>query len=79
MIRLQTFDVCHQTPAIRYTRDEAMGAKNREPYQQAYYPPVPTRFTRYMRTSLVWQLIRFIIINVKILKLMMKAHKVHKV
>jgi hypothetical protein len=52
-----------------------MTAKNREPYQQAYYPPVPTGFTRYMRTSLVWQLYRFIVINLKILKLMMKAHK----
>jgi hypothetical protein len=53
-----------------------MTAKNREPYQQAYYPPVPTGFTRYMRTSLVWQFVRFIVINLKILKLMMKAHKV---
>jgi hypothetical protein len=51
-----------------------MGAKNKEPYQQAYYPPVPTRLTRYMRTSIVWQLIRFVIINIKILKLMWKAH-----
>lgn len=51
-----------------------MSAKNREPYQQAYYPPVPTGFTRYMRTSLPWQLIRFIVINLKMLKLMWKAH-----
>ena len=47
---------------------------NREPYQQAYYPPAPTGFTRYMRTSLIWQLFRFIVINFKILKLMMKSH-----
>lgn len=47
---------------------------NREPYQQAYYPPAPTAFTRYMRTSLIWQFIRFIVINFKILKLMMKSH-----
>jgi hypothetical protein len=52
-----------------------MTTKNREPYKQAYYPPVPTRFTRYMRTSLVWQFFRFIIINFKILKLLFKAHK----
>lgn len=47
---------------------------NREPYQQAYYPPSPTRLTRYMRSSLVWQAIRFIVINLKMLKLMAKSH-----
>jgi hypothetical protein len=47
---------------------------NREPYQQAYYPPLPTGLTRYMRTSLIWQSVRFIIINLKILKLMAKSH-----
>lgn len=46
---------------------------NKEPYQQAYYPPTPTGFTRYMRTSLVWQAIRFLVINVKMLKLMSKS------
>lgn len=47
---------------------------NREPYQQAYYPPAPTGFTRYMRTSLIWQSFRFLVINLKILKLMAKSH-----
>ncbi|MCK7581773.1 MAG: hypothetical protein MZV65_43230 [Chromatiales bacterium] len=51
-----------------------MPAKNKEPYQQAYYPPVPTPFTRYMRQSVPWQFIRFWIINFKIFKLLMKAH-----
>ncbi len=47
---------------------------NKEPYQQAYYPPAPTAFTKYMRTSIPWQMIRFLIINSKILKLMSKSH-----
>lgn len=47
---------------------------NKEPYQQAYYPPAPTGLTRYMRTSLIWQAIRFIVINLKMLKLMAKSH-----
>ncbi|ADL54260.1 hypothetical protein [Gallionella capsiferriformans] len=47
---------------------------NREPYQQAYYPPSPTGFTRHMRTSIIWQMMRFIVINFKILKLMAKSH-----
>lgn len=50
-----------------------MIAKNKEPYQQAYYPPVPTSFVKYMRTSLVWQFVRFWIINYKILKLLIKS------
>jgi hypothetical protein len=48
--------------------------KNKEPYQQAYYPPVPTGFTRYMRTSLLWQFWRFIVINLKMFKLMFSSH-----
>ncbi len=46
---------------------------NKAPYQQAYYPPVPTGFTRYMRTSLIWQFFRFLVINVKMLRLMSKS------
>jgi len=46
---------------------------NREPYGQTYYPPTPTGFTRYMRNSLPWQFIRFIVINVKMLRLMMNS------
>jgi hypothetical protein len=55
-------------------RGHVMTVKNKEPYQQSYYPPVPTGFTRYMRTSIVWQFIRFWIINFKIFKLLMKSH-----
>jgi hypothetical protein len=51
-----------------------MTAKNKEPYQQAYYPPVPTGMTRYMRTSLLWQFYRFWVINLKILRLLLKSH-----
>jgi hypothetical protein len=49
-------------------------ATNREPYQPAYYPPVPTGLTRYMRTSLIWQSVRFLVITVKMLKLIVKGH-----
>lgn len=52
----------------------AVQVKNKEPYQQAYYPPVPTGFTRYFRTSILWQFIRFRIINFKMLTLSMKSH-----
>ena len=51
-----------------------MTVKNKEPYQQAYYPPVPTGITRYLRTSVVLQLYRFVIINLKMMKLMTRSH-----
>lgn len=51
-----------------------MTVKNKEPYQQAYYPPVPTGITRYLRTSVVWQLYRFVIINLKMMKLMTRSY-----
>lgn len=47
---------------------------NKEPYQQGYYPPVPTGLTRYMRTSLIWQFVRFVVITLKMLRLMAKSH-----
>ncbi len=50
-----------------------MAAKNREPYQQSYYPPVPTRFVQWTRRSLPYQFIRFWMINYKILRLLMKS------
>lgn len=47
---------------------------NKEPYQPAYYPPIPTNLTRRMRQNLVWQAIRFLVINLKMLKLMRNSH-----
>jgi hypothetical protein len=44
----------------------------RTPYGQSYYPPVPTGITRYFRTNLLWQFVRFIIINAKILRMVRK-------
>lgn len=47
---------------------------NREPYEQSFYAPAPTRMTRYLRISFPWQLFRFLILNLKMLKLMAKSH-----
>ncbi len=44
----------------------------RTQFGQSYYPPVPTRFTQRMRTNLFWQLFRFLVINVKILRMVRK-------
>ena len=47
-------------------------ADARTPFGQTYYPPVPTEFTKKMRTNLLWQLFRFAVINVKILRMVRK-------
>jgi len=47
---------------------------NPEPYQEAYYPPRPTPMTCAMRTFLPCQVLRFLIINLKMLKLMSRSH-----
>ncbi len=44
----------------------------RTPFGQSYYPPIPTPFTKRMRTNLLWQLLRFVVINVKILRMVRK-------
>lgn len=56
------------------TETAANKPKNKEPYQQAYYPPVPMGFVRHVRTNVVWQFIRFWVINFKILRLLLKSH-----
>ena len=47
-------------------------AESRTPFEQTYYPPVPTAFTKKMRTNILWQLFRFAVINVKILRMVRK-------
>jgi hypothetical protein len=44
----------------------------RTPFGQSYYPPVPTAMTRYFRTNVLWQFVRFVIINAKILRMVRK-------
>ena len=43
-----------------------------EPYGQRYFPPVPTALTRAMRTNLLWQFVRFLVLNVKMLRMVRK-------
>ena len=33
---------------------------NRKPYEQAYFPPVPNKLTKFMRTCIVWQILRIL-------------------
>lgn len=46
--------------------------ENRTPYSQNYYPPVPTGVTKQFRTNLLYQFFRFLIINIKMLRMVRK-------
>ncbi len=39
------------------------------------YAPRPTRMTLFLRTFLPWQLVRFVAINLKMLRLIAKSHR----
>lgn len=44
----------------------------RTPYGQNYYAPTPTKFTRFMRTCVIYQFFRFLVINIKMLRMVRK-------
>ncbi|MCB1142964.1 MAG: hypothetical protein H7A24_15680 [Leptospiraceae bacterium] len=43
--------------------------KHRKAYEKDFYPPVPTNFTKRMRTNVLWQIFRFLIINMKMIQM----------
>jgi len=48
--------------------------QDRRRHGAAAFATVPTGFTRFMRTFLPWQMWRFAMINLKMLRLMRKSH-----
>ncbi len=48
--------------------------ETRKPYQQAYFPPMPTRATRFWRTNFLYQAWRFVVINLKMFRVISKSH-----
>ena len=45
-----------------------------KPYDQNFTTMIPSRFVRFIRTCLIWQAIRFIIINIKMIIVVNKSH-----
>jgi hypothetical protein len=41
---------------------------------QQLYAPMPTAWTRRMRTFVPWQLVRFAVINIRMLRLLWRGH-----
>jgi hypothetical protein len=43
-------------------------------YYEEAYPPMPTKTTIFWRKNLIWQFIKFIILNLKIMKIVVRGH-----
>jgi hypothetical protein len=48
--------------------------KNIKPYEQNFTAMVPTPFVKFFRTCVIWQALRFVIINIKMLIVVQKSH-----
>ncbi len=43
-------------------------------YYDEAYPPLPTRFTRFKRRCVLLQIVRFIVLNLKIMRIVVGGH-----
>jgi hypothetical protein len=48
--------------------------ENRKPYEQAFFASKPLGVTKFLRTFFFWQLIKFVIINIKMTLMILKSH-----
>jgi hypothetical protein len=56
-------------------KGETMDSNRRfGPYSDESYPPVPTRATRFWRSCAAWQLVRFLVLNLKIMRIVVGGH-----
>lgn len=46
---------------------------NRE--QESFFATKPTAFTRFMRTFIPWQIVRFAVLNLKMLRIIARSHQ----
>ena len=42
--------------------------------KESFFATKPTAFTRFMRTFIPWQMVRFAAINLKMLRLIVRSH-----
>jgi hypothetical protein len=47
---------------------------NQRPYEQAYFPMVPTSSVLHWRKNVVWQAWRFVMINLKMMRVVRRSH-----
>ncbi len=49
--------------------------KHIEPYTAEFETMVPTGMVKFFRTCVIWQFIRFIVLNIKMTLVILKSHK----
>ncbi|MBT4791675.1 MAG: hypothetical protein HON90_08905 [Halobacteriovoraceae bacterium] len=49
--------------------------RKERPYEKAEFAPKPTWIVRFLRQNVLFQFYRFIMINIKMIKLIFKSHK----
>ncbi len=47
----------------------------RKPYEEAFFASKPTAFTKFLRTCIIWQAMRFVVVNIKMTLMLLKSHK----
>ena len=45
-----------------------------ERMKESFFATKPTAFTRFMRTFIPWQMVRFAVINLKMLRIIARSH-----
>jgi hypothetical protein len=45
-----------------------------QPYTREFFVPRPSAMTLFFRTFVLWQLVRFVWVNIKMLRMIGKAH-----
>ncbi|MEA1896658.1 MAG: hypothetical protein U9N53_03220 [Bacteroidota bacterium] len=43
-------------------------------YYDEAYPPMPTKFVQFWRKNIIWQAYRFIVLNLKIMRIIVGGH-----
>lgn len=43
-------------------------------YYEESYPPIPTQATRYWRKNLIYQFVRFVVLNLKMIRIVAGGH-----
>ncbi|MEN9445021.1 MAG: hypothetical protein RIS47_1912 [Bacteroidota bacterium] len=43
-------------------------------YRDEHYPPMPTRSTLFWRTCFLWQVVRFFVLNLRIMRIIVGGH-----
>lgn len=48
--------------------------KKNIPYSEESYPPMPTRTTQFWRSNILWQAWRWVVLNIKIMRIVVGGH-----